>query len=99
MSIETAPGDKDDRYSAFEATNENLNDFLKENQVLDVYITGLTTEYCVKNTAIDSVRNGFNTFVLTDAIAAVEPDSENEKQALNEMKEAGITLENAENIK
>lgn len=84
--------DKDDGYSSFEATNQNLAEFLKNRQVTDVYITGLTTEYCVKSTAMDSLQNGFNTYVVTDAIAPVEPDSENEKNALSEMTEAGITL-------
>ncbi|MFO7852132.1 MAG: isochorismatase family protein [Bacteroidota bacterium] len=83
---------KDDGYSAFEATNENLNDYLLKKKVTDVYITGLTTEYCVKNTALDAVRSGFNTWLVTDAIAAVEPGSDNEAEALNEMKNAGIKL-------
>ncbi len=84
--------DKNDGYSAFEATNADLKDFLKKNQVTDVYITGLTTEYCVKNTALDSIRNGFSTFLISDAVSAVEPDSEHEKNALAEMKEAGIKM-------
>ncbi len=91
--------DKDDGYSAFEATNHNLAEFLKSRQVTDVYITGLTTEYCVKSTAMDSLQHGFKTYVITDAIAPVEPDSENERNALSAMKEAGINLVNSENIK
>jgi nicotinamidase/pyrazinamidase len=82
----------DDGYSAFEATNEDLYGFLKENRLEDIYITGLTTEYCVKNTALDSVKHGFKTYVLTDAIAAVEPHSDNEKKALDEMKNSNILL-------
>jgi nicotinamidase/pyrazinamidase len=84
--------DKDDGYSAFEATNTDLKDFFKKNQVTDVYITGLTTEYCVKNTALDSIGNGFRTFVISDAVSAVEPDSESEKNAMEEMKKAGIVI-------
>lgn len=90
--------DKDDGYSAFEATNQNLAEFLKNRQVTDVYITGLTTEYCVKSTAMDSLQNGFNTYVVTDAIAPVEPDSENEKNALSGMNEAGITLVTSDHL-
>ena len=83
-------GNIDDGYSAFEATNENLLDYLMSKKVSDVYITGLTTEYCVKNTALDAVKNGLNTWLVTDAIAAVEPGSDNETDALDEMKKAGI---------
>lgn len=90
--LQKGTDDKDDGYSAFEATNENLYEYLKKNQVTEVYVTGLTTEYCVKNTALDSIGHGFRTYVVTDAIAAVEPDSDNEKKALTEMKNKGIVL-------
>lgn len=85
-------GNKDDGYSAFEATNEDLKVFLLKNKVTDVYITGLTTEYCVRTTALDAIRSGFNTWLVTDAIAAVEPGSDNEAEAFREMKDAGIRL-------
>ncbi len=85
-------GNKDDGYSAFEATNESLVGYLLSRKVSGVYVCGLTSEYCVKNTALDSVHHGFDTFLVTDAIAAVEPGSDNEDSALKEMKNAGITL-------
>jgi nicotinamidase/pyrazinamidase len=84
--------DQDDGYSAFEATNEDLNHYLSEKGVNRVYITGLTTEYCVKNTALDSVRNGYPTFLINEAIAAVQPGSENAKNAILEMQDAGIKV-------
>jgi len=89
-------GNKDDGYSAFEATNENLTEYLLSRKVTDVYITGLTTEFCVRTTALDAVRSGFETWLVTDAIAAVEPDSENEAKALEEMKKAGVRFIDAE---
>ncbi|HJX70363.1 MAG TPA: isochorismatase family protein [Bacteroidales bacterium] len=91
--------DKDDGYSAFEASNQNVAESLRKKQVTDVYITGLTTEYCVKSTALDSVHNGFKTYIVTDAIAAVQPDSENEKAAFAEMNDAGIILVSSDHLK
>lgn len=85
-------GDIDDGYSAFEATNEDLNQYLKNKGITDIYITGLTTEYCVKNTALDSIKNGFKTYLIDDAIAAVQPGSENERIALQEMKKFGVIV-------
>lgn len=85
-------GIKDDGYSAFEATNENLAEFLKKNDVSSLYLTGLTTEYCVKETALDSVKSGFKTFLIKDAIAAVQPGSDIEKMSISEMEKAGVTL-------
>jgi nicotinamidase/pyrazinamidase len=84
--------DKDDGYSAFEATNEDLNENLKQSGVTELYITGLTTEYCIKNTALDSVSNGYKTYVVKDAIAAVQEKPQDEKNAIEEMKNAGIEI-------
>jgi len=64
--------DKDDGYSAFEATNLDLAGFLRGRGVTDLYIGGLATDYCVKATALDAAREGFRAFVLSDAVRAVE---------------------------
>jgi nicotinamidase/pyrazinamidase len=84
--------DKDDGYSAFEATNEDLVRFLSEKNVTEVYISGLTTEYCVKSTALDSISNGFKTYVIKDAIAPVLASPGDDEKALKEMKEAGVEV-------
>jgi nicotinamidase/pyrazinamidase len=42
------------------------------NQVDTLYVAGLTTEYCVKQTALDGLRAGLRVIVLTDAIAGIE---------------------------
>ncbi len=81
---------KDDGYSAFEATNADLAAFLKDKEVEELYICGLTTEYCVKQTTLDAVTNGFKTFLFTDAIAPVNMNPGDEEKALNEMQDAGV---------
>lgn len=83
-------GNTDDGYSAFEATNKNLNEFLKSHDVDEVYICGLTTEYCVKSTAMDALENGYKTFLFTDAIAPVNAEPGDEEKALDELQEAGV---------
>ncbi len=85
-------GNIDDGYSAFEATNENLELLLREKGVDEVYIGGLTTEYCVKSTAIDSINKGFKTYVVKDAIEGVKQNPGDVDSALDEMKGAGIEL-------
>lgn len=60
--------DKDDGYSAFQATNENLEKYLKDMNVDELYITGLATDYCVLQSVLDLVNKGFRTFVLTDVV-------------------------------
>ena len=83
---------KDDGYSAFEATNMNLEQFLKGRGITDLYIAGLTTDYCVKETALDGVERGFNTYVFTDATHAVNVNPGDGEKALKEMTDAGVCL-------
>lgn len=83
---------KDDGYSAFEATNMNLEDYLKGRGITDLYIAGLTTDYCVKETVLDAVEHGFNAYVFTDAIRAVNANPGDGEKALEEMNSAGACL-------
>lgn len=85
-------GDKDDGYSAYEATNLDLTGYLKEKGVDELYVAGLATDYCVRASALDSVRNGFRTYLVTDAIAAVDVKPGDGEKAVEEMRRAGVTL-------
>ncbi|MFT9597805.1 cysteine hydrolase family protein [Mesobacillus sp.] len=49
-----------------------LESYLKKNQVSSVVITGLSTQHCVSTTTRMSGNLGFNTFLVSDAIAAFE---------------------------
>ncbi len=89
---------KDDGYSAFEATSADLADFLKKEKVEDLYVAGLATDYCVKATALDADKNGFETFVVEDAVAAVDKKPGDGEKALKAMARAGITLINSSEI-
>ncbi|MEX0772813.1 MAG: nicotinamidase [Balneolales bacterium] len=89
-------GNQDDGYSAFEATNLNLAEYLKSKNCKQLFICGLTTEYCVRFTARDAVEQGFNTHVYTDAIAAVNRSPGDADKALEEMKNNGIKLVRSE---
>ena len=91
-------GNSDDGYSAFEATNIDLSHWLKKNKIDTVYVSGLTTEYCVKATALDALKSGFKVFVTTDAVAAVEAQAGDGNQALKEMQDAGILLVKSEEV-
>jgi nicotinamidase/pyrazinamidase len=82
----------DDGYSAFEATNLNLEVYLKSKGVTDLYVVGLATDYCVKASAIDAAAKGFKTFVVIDAISAVNVKPDDGQKALKEMKVAGVNL-------
>ncbi|AEO13953.1 nicotinamidase [Thermococcus sp. AM4] len=75
-------------YSGFEGTN--LAEVLREKGVKRVYVCGVATEYCVKATALDAVKHGFETYLLTDAVKGINP--EDERKALEELQRAGVKL-------
>lgn len=92
--------DGEDGYSGFTmrdaATGEeratDLDRLLRERAVRRVLIIGLATDYCVKATALDAVRLGYEVEVGTDAIAAVNLEPGNGDRAVAEMLEAGVRL-------
>jgi nicotinamidase/pyrazinamidase len=92
-------GNKDDGYSAFEATSNDLENVLKQKNITDLYVTGLATDYCVRASALDAIRKGFRTFVVTDAIKAVNVKPDDGAHALEEMRKAGAVLITAREIK
>ena len=91
-------GNRDDGYSAYEATNLNLRTYLEERGVTELYVTGLATDYCVRASALDSVKSGFKTFVVTDAVAAVNVQPGDGAKALEELRAAGVTLVSSGNL-
>ncbi|WP_163714781.1 isochorismatase family protein [Mangrovibacterium lignilyticum] len=88
-------GNKDDGYSAFEATNIDFKDYLRRHEINNLYICGLTTEYCIKATAVDSQRFGFQTYVVEDAIKGVEQNKGDAEKAIQQMKNEGIQFINS----
>jgi len=91
----------EDGYSGFmmrdpvsgETVPTELEDALRAARVDSVIVVGLATDYCVKATALDAVRLGFRTAVLTDAIAAVDLQPGDGDRALEELRAAGVELE------
>ena len=80
----------DEGYSGFE--NSKLADLLHEAGVDEVAVVGLATDYCVRASAIDACREGFDTTVVTDAIRPVEVNPGDGERALEDMKRAGAKL-------
>lgn len=85
-----------DSYSGFfdndHHTSTGLGDYMKEAGVTEVYICGLAIDYCVKFTALDARRLGFNTFLIEDACRGVELNAGDVQQAVEDMKAMGVTV-------
>jgi nicotinamidase/pyrazinamidase len=90
----------EDGYSGFtmrdpatgETTRTELEALLREAGVSGVAVVGLATDYCVRATALDAVELGFETTVLTDAVAAVDVQPGDGDRALDDLRAAGIEL-------
>ncbi|MGI8872464.1 MAG: isochorismatase family protein [Candidatus Limnocylindria bacterium] len=90
----------EDGYSAFSVRDPltgaegatELEDLLRASAVTRVVICGVATDYCVRATALDAMRLGFETAVLTDAVAAVNLRPGDGERALDEMAAAGVEL-------
>jgi nicotinamidase-related amidase len=76
-----------DGYSGFAATD--LETVLREHGITQVTVVGLATDYCVKNTALDALRAGFQVTVDATAVRGVEVDAGDSERALAEVRAAG----------
>jgi nicotinamidase/pyrazinamidase len=79
-----------DGYSAFET--DELGHLLRERGIDKVTVVGLATDYCVKNSAIDAQKDGFQVHVDTSAVRAVDVKPGDSDRALAEMREAGVEV-------
>jgi len=84
---------KVDSYSAFK-DNGGLNDsglatLLRDENIEEVYVVGLATDYCVKFTALDAMEEGFKVFMVTDAMKGVNQTPEDSTLAIKEVMSKG----------
>ena len=90
----------EDGYSGFsvehlptgERRETGLEQLLRDRGVDHVVIVGLATDYCVKETALDAVRKGFDAEVLTAATRPVDVEPGDGDRALHDLEHAGVTL-------
>ena len=69
-----------------------LEGILRDREIERVVVAGLATDYCVKATALDAVRLGFETILLADAIAAVDLEPGDGERAIDELRAAGVAV-------
>lgn len=82
-----------DSYSAFtendQETVTGLHGYLSSINVQRLFLTGLATDFCVKWSALDAIKYGFETYVISDAIRGINIENSVEL-AISEMKDAGV---------
>jgi nicotinamidase/pyrazinamidase len=85
-----------DGYSAFEghtSSGKPFRDDLRDRKIEILYVAGLATDYCVRQTVMDGLRAGLEMVVLTDAVAGIDARQGDVDRALEEMQQAGAALE------
>ncbi|HUG74999.1 MAG TPA: isochorismatase family protein [Acidimicrobiia bacterium] len=91
----------EDGYSAFSmrdpldpeaVTSTGLDEILTEADIQRVTVVGLATDYCVKETALDSARLGYETTVLDDAVRPVELEPGDGENAKAVMVASGVRI-------
>ena len=77
-------------YSAFETPE--LGELLRDREIDNVTVVGLATDVCVKNTALDGVKEGFSVRVDSRAARGVDLEPGDSDRALDEMRAAGAQI-------
>ncbi|HYF27975.1 MAG TPA: nicotinamidase [Baekduia sp.] len=77
-------------YSGFQATR--LRDLLRGHRITAVTVCGLATDYCVRHTALDALRDGLEVAVAADAVRGVDVTAGDSERALRELAEAGAVI-------
>lgn len=77
-------------YSGFEETD--LEELLRSHDVDRVHVAGLALDYCVRATALDALRKGFDVVLHPDATRAIDAQPGDAERALDELRQAGVQI-------
>jgi nicotinamidase/pyrazinamidase len=94
--VDVGKGREDQGYSGFEKSD--LAQILRDAEVGEVYVCGLATDYCVRASAIDACREGFDVTVVKDAVRGVEVNEGDSARALEDMREAGARIASSDEL-
>jgi nicotinamidase/pyrazinamidase len=84
-----------DSYSAFfendRVTSTGLGDYLRDQNISRVFLSGLAYDFCVGFSALDARRLGFEAVILRDACRAIDLDG-SVARIEAEFEKAGVLL-------
>ena len=90
--VSKGTGATEDAYSAFQArdaSGRTLVEILRERGTRRLTIGGLATDYCVRATVLDALRQGFQVSVIENGIKGVDLHAGDSARAVDEMRRAG----------
>ena len=94
MVVSKATKPSVEAYSGFQGTN--LERELKRLGVSELFVGGLATDYCVKQTALDALRAGFDVSIMTDCVKGVNLRKVDSSRALGLLARKGASLVKSE---
>ena len=90
-----------DSYSTFfendQKTTTGLTGYLNQRGITDLYTVGLATDFCVKWSILDGIDEGFNMYIVKDAVKGIDLDG-SLKAAWNEMQEKGVNIVTSDDL-
>jgi nicotinamidase/pyrazinamidase len=86
-----------DSYSGFydndRQSSTGLAEWLREQGISQLTVVGLATDYCVRATVLDALREGFAVTVVADGCRAVNMTAGDDARALDDMRAAGAVIQ------
>ncbi len=77
-------------FSGFDHTN--LKKLLNQNKITRLFICGLATDYCVKETVLDALKHQFTVYLLKDCIKGVNLKPNDSQKAIKKMGNKGAKI-------
>ncbi|MBO6524136.1 MAG: bifunctional nicotinamidase/pyrazinamidase [Balneolaceae bacterium] len=91
-----------DSYSVFfendHQTKTGLDGFLSSFGIKKLFLCGLATDFCVKWSALDALKLGYEVYLIDDAVKAIDLNG-SEAAAIKEMKDAGVKFISSDFVK
>ena len=94
IDVHIKKGQSANGYSIFDGVTEDgstFDNFLESYSITEVDVVGIATDYCVRASALDSVKRGLKVRVISSLTAGVSPESI--EKSIDEMVDAGIAVE------
>jgi len=90
-----------DSYSTFyendHETKTGLTGYLQDRGITDLYTVGLATDFCVKWSVLDGIKEGFNMHIVEDAVEGIDLEG-SLAAAWEEMKDAGVNITTSDSL-
>jgi len=90
-----------DDYSAFKAADSHglaLARLLEGLGISHLYVAGLATDYCVRESVLEALRLGFSVTVISDGIRGVDLEQGDSERAVADMVSAGAEMVSSEEM-